>query len=536
MASGYFVSPYSKSKRVGGSAMLVIAVAAVMAATAQQALAAEFDLQTATIEDINNAFAAGALNSEKLTQLYLNRIAAYDSKGPKINSVITLNQQALETARKLDSERKAKGPRSKLHGIPVVLKDLYDTKDMPTTAGFLPMKNSQPMYDATVVARLRDAGAVILAKVNMSDWFGVAKRGDQSTVLGRTLNPYNLDLTPGGSSGGTGASLAASFAQVGLGSETGVSIRNPTANNSLVGLAPTRGLIPRAGQVMTSFNQERAGPMARSVYDVAALTDVVAGFDAEDLMTTASLGNTPTVSYTTFLDKQGLRGARIGVFRDLFRKGDIHTEGIALMDKAIAQMKAAGAVIVDPITTGIDLFTLLQDTRTNYYEAQFSYNLYFRRLGPSAPIKNMDELIAKGGALVKPSIVQGYKEFNSLMHHPDFLARKASQETLKDAAVELMHKYRLDALVYPFKSVPPPAHMERGVDQDNPFSSITGLPAVLVPAGYTAQENGPIAIEFLGVPFSEPTLFKLAYAYEQVSKNHKPPASTPALPGEKFTY
>lgn len=536
--------PFSSVKRLTISSTLFwwkgivksLCVVAVMAATPTIVYATDFDLQTATIEDINQAFDAGALTSEKLTQLYLNRIAAYDQKGPKLNSIITLNKDALATARQLDAERKEKGPRSKLHGIPIVLKDLFDTKDMPTTAGFLPMKNSQPMYDATVVARLRDAGAIVLAKVNMSDWFGVPKPGDQSTVLGRTLNPYNLDLTPGGSSGGTGASLAAAFAQIGLGSETGVSIRNPTANNSLVGLAPSRGLIPRAGQVMTSFMQERAGPMARSVYDVAVLTDVVAGFDAEDLMTTASLGKTPKESYTVFLKKDGLRGARIGVFRDLFREGDMHKEGVALVENAIAQMKAAGAVIVDPISTGIDLFTLLEDTRTNYYEAQFSYNLYFRRLGPNAPIKNMDELIAKGGTLVKPSIVQAYKEFNSLMHQPDFLARKDSQETLKDAAIELMVKYRLDALVYPFKSVPPEPHMDKGMEKDNPFSSITGLPAVLVPAGYTKNENGPIAIEFLGKPFSEPTLFKLAYAYEQLSKNRKLPSRFPALEGERFSY
>jgi amidase len=515
-------------------AVLMVTIASsVWVRTAQ---ATEFDLETASIEDINKAFDAGALTSEKLTQLYLNRIAAYDKQGPKINAVITLNSKALETARALDAERKTKGPRSKLHGIPIVLKDLYDTKDLPTSGGFLPMKNSQPMYDATVVARLRAAGAVIVAKVNMSDWFGVAKPGDQSTVLGRTSNPYNLDLTPGGSSGGTGASLAAAFAQVGLGSETGVSIRNPTSNNSIVGLAPSRGLIPRAGQIMTSFTQERSGPMARSVYDVAALTDIVAGFDAEDLLSMASLGKTPKTSYTSFLDKNGLRGARIGVFRDLFRKGDIHQEGLALIDKAIAQMKAAGAVIVDPISTGLDLFTLLEDTRTNYWEAQFSYNLYFRRLGPSAPIKNMDDLIYKGGDLVKPSIVKAYKEFNSLQHQPDFLARRDTQETLQAEAIALMDKYRLDVLVYPFKSVPPPGHLEKGVDQDNPFSSVTGLPALLVPAGYTKKENGPIAIEFLGRPFSEPTLFKLAYAYEQISRNRKQPPTVPSLPGEHFSY
>jgi amidase len=498
--------------------------------------AATFDLQTATLADINAAFDAGALTAEKLTQLYLNRIAAYDKTGPNINAIITLNPEALATARALDAERKAKGPRSPLHGVPVVLKDLFDTKDMPTSGGFLPLKDSQPLYDATVVARLRDAGAIILAKVNMSDWFGTPKRGDQSTVLGRTSNPYNLDLTPGMSSGGTGAALAAAFAHLGLGSETGVSIRNPTSNNSLVGLAPTRGLIPRTGQIMTSFTQERCGPMARNVYDVAAMTSVVAGFDAEDLLTISSPGMTPKEPYTAFLDKNGLRGARIGVFRDLFRKGGEHAEGLALIEKAVAQMKEAGAIIVDPISTGLDLFALLADTRTNTYEGQFSYNLYFRRLGPNAVIRNMDELIAKGGDLVKPGIVRAYREFNSLMHHPDFLARRTTQETVKAALLELMDKYRLDAVVHPFKTLPPPPHLERGGDQDNNFSSITGLPALLVPAGYIEKSNGPIAIEFLGRPWSEPTLFKLAYAYEQRSQNRKNPPTTPALPGEKFDY
>lgn len=509
---------------------------ALPAANAANAEKVTFDLATATLADIQQAMDRGALTSEKLVQLYLARIDAYDKRGPGINAVITLNPQAIATARALDVERKSKGARGPLHGVPVILKDLYDTKDMPTSGGFLPMKNSQPVLDATVVARLRDAGAVILAKVNMSDWFGVPKAGDQSTVLGRTLNPYNLALTPGGSSGGTGAALAAWFAQVGLGSETGVSIRNPTSNNSLVGLAPSRGLIPRAGQIMTSFTQERCGPMARSVYDVAALTDAIAGFDAEDLMTIASPGRTPTQPYTSFLDSNGLRGARVGVFRDLFRRGAAHAQGIALIEAAIAQMKEAGAVIVDPVSTGLDLFPLLDATRTNYYEAQFSYDLYFRRLGPNAPIRNMDELILKGGDLLKPGISRAYREFHSLMHQPDFLARRDTQEMLQQSVVALMDKYRLDVLVNPFKSLPPPPHLERAVEQDNPLSSVAGLPALLVPAGYTSKENGPIALEILGRPFSEPTLFRIGYAYEQLSKNRKSPASVPPLPGEHFVY
>ncbi len=503
--------------------------------------AAEFNLETATIADINAAFDAGALTSEKLVKLYLARIDAYNKKGPNINAIITLNAHALETARELDAERKAKGPRSKVHGIPVVLKDLYDTKDMPTSAGFLPMKDSQPILDATVVARLRAAGAIILAKVNMSDWFGVPKPGDQSTVLGRTSNPYNTELSPSGSSGGTGASLAAGFTQIGLGSETGTSIRGPVAANSVVGIAATRGLIPRAGQVMTSFTQERCGPMARSVYDVAALTDIVAGFDAEDLLTINTPGHMPKESYTTFLDKNGFRGARIGVLRDLFRKGPAHAEGIAMIEKAIAQMKGAGAVIVDNLSTGLDLFPLTDGAekdafaRVNYFEAQFSYNLYFRRLGPNVPIHNMDELIQKGGSLVKPSIIAAYKEFNSLMYNQEYLARRDTQETVTVAIQEIMKKYRLDALVYPFRSVPPNKHLESYPESDNSVSTITGMPAIVLPAGYTKETNGPIAIEFLGMPYSEPTLFKLTYAFEQFH-NRKPAPTVPSLPGEKFTY
>jgi amidase len=511
---------------------------AFLATALPAARAAEFNLETATVADIQAAMDSGALTSEKLVGLYLARIQAYDQSGPRINAIINLHPDALKIARELDAERKAKGPRSPLHGVPVVLKDLFDTKDIPTTAGFLPLKDSTPIHDATVVKRLRDSGAIIFAKVNMSDWFGVPKSGDQSTVLGRTLNPYNPAITPGGSSGGTGAALAAAFGHLGLGSETGVSIRNPTANNSVVGLAPTRGLIPRTGQVMTSFTQERAGPMARTVYDVAAITDVVAGFDAEDLLTITTPGNIPAGGYTQFLKKDGLKGARIGVFRDLFRKGEKHAEGTALVEAAIAKMKAEGAIVVDGVTLGIDLFNLLDShggMRTNYHEAQFSYDLYFRRLGPAAVIKNMDELVALGD-LVKPNIRKGYAEFRSLDHHADFIARRDTQEALRAAVVELMDKYKLDALVHPFKSLPPEGHTERVTEKDNPLSSVTGLPAVIVPAGYTKKENGPIAIEFLGRPYAEPVLFRLAYAYEQAAQPRKPAPLTPALAGDKFTY
>lgn len=498
--------------------------------------AADIPLTEATIYDLNKAFDSGTLTSESLVMMFLKRIDAYEKAGPKINSIITLNPEALSIARMLDAERKDKGPRSPLHGVPVILKDLFDTSDMPTSCGFLPMKDSIPLHDAHVVRKLKEAGAIILIKANMSDWFGTPKPGDQSTVLGRTVNPYNTEITPGGSSGGTGAGLAACFGQIGLGTETGVSIRNPTSNNSLVGLAPTRGLISRTGQTMTSFNQERCGPMGKSVYDVAVLTDIIHGFDVEDLLTKECIGNTPEVSYTTFLKTDGLKGARIGVFRDLFRKGPMHEEGTQLVEASIQIMKDAGATIIDPVSTGLDLFPILSESRSNYYEGQFSYDMYFRRLGPDAPIRSVEELLEIGGDLVKPRIREAAGEFNSLMHLKEYHAILKTQEMLKSSVIELMDKYQLDVLVHPFKTVPPEGHLERHPEKDNPLSSVTGLPALLVPAGYTKNENGPISVEFLGRPFSEPTLFKVGYSFEQASMLRKNPENTPPLPGETISY
>ena len=523
--------------------VLVLAVGATLIASTPHLVpsvspvrpARTFDLQSATTADIQAAMDAGALTSERLTQLSLARIAAYDKQAPTINAVITLNPKALETARALDIERKATGPRSPLHGVPVVLKDLFDTADMPTTAGFLPMANSQPVRDAFLVKRLRDAGAIILAKVNLSDWFGVPRRGDQSTLLGRTNNPYNLDRSPGESSGGPGASVAAYFAQTGVGSETGISIRNPLSNNNLVGIAATQGLISRTGQIVTSFTQERAGPFARNTYDMAVMLTVVAGFDPEDLATAESLGHVPATSYTAFLDRDGLRGARIGVWRDLFRAGPRHADGLVLIDQAIAAIRKAGAVVVDPVATGRDLFAILGSARTNADEAKFAFDLYFSGLGPDAPIRSVDELLVKGGALVRPYIVAAAK-ISSLNDRQTYLAKLETRAMLRRLAVELMDRYQWDALIYPFKTVPAPLHMETARESDNAFSALTGLPALLMPAGLTPTEDAPIALEFLGRPWSEPTLIRLASGFEAVAPHRVTPRSTPSLAGEKFVY
>jgi amidase len=280
-----------RSRALARTSALVAALATLLVTA--PAHAATFDLTTASGADINAAFDSGALTSEKLVRMYLARIDAYDHKGPKINAVLALNAKAIDTARALDKERKAKGPRSPLHGIPVIVKDVFDTSDMPTTGGYLPLKGVIPAKDAAIVRKLRDAGAVILAKVNQSDWYAQPDIMASSTLGGSTLNPFALDRTPGWSSAGTSAGLAAHFGTVGLGSETGFSIRTPTSDGNLFGLATTSGLISRDGQMWSYITGERGGPMAHTVYDLCVTLDIIAVFDAADLWTANSLGKMP---------------------------------------------------------------------------------------------------------------------------------------------------------------------------------------------------------------------------------------------------
>jgi Asp-tRNA(Asn)/Glu-tRNA(Gln) amidotransferase A subunit family amidase len=497
--------------------------------------AATFDLQSATIADIQAAMDSGSLTSEKLVQLHLARIEAYDKTGPAINTIIHLNPHALDEARALDLERRTKGPRSPLHGVTVVLKDLYDVEGMPTTGGFVGLKDSMPWRDGWVAKKLQEGGAIILAKVNMNDWFASAGWG-KSTVLGQTKNPYALEYMPGGSSGGTGASIAAWFATVGFGSETGVSIRNPTSENNLVGLAATHGLISRHGMIMSALTHERGGPMCRSVYDLAATLSLVAGFDPDDLTTMASRGHVPDRGYIQFLDPEsGLKGARVGVLREMFRSGPVHEEGLALIEQAITDLKAAGAMVYDPVATGLPLISILGQTRVSGFEKRAATNLYLSGLGPNAKYKSMTEMID-----ANPELLQRLRRGDAIANvdfNAEYFARLKNRETLQREIVALMDKYDLDALVFPFKTFPATKIADgwSNREADNPLSSQTGFPGLLVPAGFTSK-NLPIALEFLGRPFSEPTLIKLASAYEAKSRHRKSPETTPSLPGEKFEY
>ncbi|CAN0432516.1 unnamed protein product, partial [Discosporangium mesarthrocarpum] len=347
------------------------------------------------------------------------------------------------------------------------------------------------------------------------------------------LNPYDLGRNPGGSSAGPGVSVNVGFAAIGIGTETGASIRSPSSNNSLVGLAPSQGLISRAGILPISYTQDRAGPMARSVWDAALLASYMKGLDGEDLFTHASLGKVPEQPYTTFLHPEGLRGARIGVLRDLFREGAEYEEINQLIEAEIAVMQEQGAIIVDGLSTGMDLVKFFPLARASTEEFLEAFRVYSQRRGDTLPYETLQELVDSGEML--PRLMDSYQRYidrGPTEFDPEYLARLANRENVKSLLVDLMDKYELDALVHPFKSLaaPPLGTGDRGV-RDNPISAITGLPALVVPAGVNS-EGLPIAVEFLGRPFSEAVLFRLGYGYEQATRHRVLPETTPPLAGE----
>src|SRR5712691_11642244 len=362
------------------AATIVLALAPVLAKT--------IDFESATIADINAAFDAGTLTAEKLVQMCLARIAAFDRKGPALHAVITLNPKALDAARVLDAERTSKGRRSPLHGIPVVLKDNYDRFDLATTGGSVLLEGSIPPKDAFVVKKLRDAGAIILAKVNMSEF---ASANPQSSLGGQSLNPHDLTRSPSGSSGGTGVAIAAAYAPLGMGTDTGGSIRGPSTSNGIVGLKPTHGLLSRDGIIPLALSFDTGGPMARNVYDVDAVTGVMTGIDPADPATQKSEGKF-TNDYTKNLDANALKGARIGVARD-FMGVDPDVDWV--VEAAIDAMRRAGATVVD-----VHYPKWLIDAKGEFYNAvrypEFVVQIkeYLSTLGPKYP-KSLDEMIER---------------------------------------------------------------------------------------------------------------------------------------------
>lgn len=494
-----------------------------------------FDLLEAGVADIQDAVDAGALTYERLVQLYLNRIEAYDDSGPELDAVLEVHPRALEIARERDREYRESGRRSPLHGIPIIFKDVIDVKDIPSAGGNVGLEGTYPSDDATLVRQLREAGAIIFAKGNL-DEFNLGAEGI-SSIGGQTKNPYDFSRNPGGSSSGPAVAVNVGFATLGLGTETGASIRSPASNNSIVGIAPSQGLVSRAGVIAISYTHDRVGPHAKSVEDAALLLTHMRGFDAEDLFTHASLGEIERTPYTAYLDDDGLYGARIGLFRDLFREGERFQPVNETIEEEIYALREHGAVVVPDLTLGMDLVGFFPQVRHSVPEFRAVFDAYLRHRGPDTPYETLDELWESGEYLEDIEwAFRGALPVDSLQWDENYLARLENRKTLRKLITDLMDRHELDVLAHPFKSLaaPPLGTSDRG-PRDNPISSGTGLPAIVIPAG--VDEDGlPISIELLARRFDEPTLIRIGDAYERTTGHRVLPESTPRLEGEEFTY
>lgn len=541
---------------------LLLALLGLALAAAAPGRAAEFDLQTATVADIHAAFKSGKLSSEKLTELYLARVAAYDKAGPNINSIITLNSKALAEAKVLDAEFKAGKIRGPLHGIPVALKDNIDTFDLPTTGGSQLLEGSLPPDDAFITKKLREAGAIIIAKVNLSEWAGsggsvsgatdpeVLKAGfvpnGFSSAGGQTLNPHDLTRGPSGSSGGTGAAIAAGFAQIGLGTDTGGSVRGPSTHNGIIGLKPTRGLMSRDGVIPLALSYDTAGPMARTVYDVALGLTVMTGVDKADEATAASKGHIEK-DYTKFLKVGSLKGARIGIARDFTGKD---AEADRVLNESVETLKKLGAVVVD-----VKYPDYLLEGKQSIYNmlvmAEFKAQVteYLKTTKPGFP-KSYDDLVTLSNDPKTNYRSAGkafglkYNQSRALdLKDPAYLALKNEQLTaVKAAVLALFEKHKLDSIVYltaprPATLIVPPTppSVPAGTDSATSIANFTGFPDLIVTAGMT-KSGLPVAISFFGPAWSEAKLFGYGYDFEQATKAVVIPKTTPALPADKFTY
>ncbi|WP_461134439.1 amidase [Spirosoma lituiforme] len=484
--------------------------------------ASSFDIVETTISDIHRAFRNGSLTSEQLVKAYLDRIQTYDQP-TKLNSIIVVNPEALVTARALDAEFKKTGKLRPLHGIPVIVKDNFNTKGLQTTGGSIALKGFVPTKDAYQVQKLREAGAIVLAKSNMAEW-AFTPMHSQSSMAGETLNPYNLAYVPAGSSGGTAAAVAANLGAVGLGSDTGNSIRGPSSHNALVGFRTSLGLVSRYGIIPLYTRNDVGGPMCRTVADAVRLLDVTAGYDPNDPITKNSLGKMPK-SYTQFLRKDGLKGTRIGVMRQLVDK-NIHPEVKQLFDKALADMTRAGAQIVDVTIPDFD------SLRANQWCSEFKADVetYLRTFVKRDTLKTLDDIIRVGGYsdLVRDRLVS-QNTHSGRAAHPEISCGDAFTDPLRTAyrnAIEAeMNKRKVDALVYPSWNYPPALVGDaKGYKGDNSqlIAPSTGQPAFTVPMGYTTGDL-PAGIQFLGRIFDEPTLIRVAYGYEQATHHRAPP-------------
>ena len=520
---------------VGHASLLAVGAIAVLGADGASSQAPHFRLLEATIDDIHAAFAAKTITCRQLTDLYLQRIEAYDDAGPGLNAVQTVNGAALKEADRLDAAFASGGATGPLHCITVLVKDQIETSDMPTSYGSAVFREFVPTRDATVVARLKKAGAIILGKTTMGEF----AQGFVSSAAGVIRNAYDRKRTATGSSGGTGVGVTANLATVGIGEDTLGSIRNPASAGSLVGVRPTVQLVSRYGMMPARPSSDTLGPMTRTVKDAAIVLGVIAGYDGNDPLTAYAAGQVPA-SYTASLDRNGLQGARIGVIRDPMDAktepaSDDYRKVRAVIGRAFDDLKARGAHLIDPVAVP-KLRERLAILSEDVFEFEPAVNRYLAQ-HPNAPARTLREILLSGK--VAPSRARALMNVvGRSTSEAGYLRILATKEDIRQSVLTLMAEHRLEALVYASydhqPDVIPPDPMTttyspRG--NNRVLSSVVGFPAMTVPAGFTA-DGLPAGIEFMGRPFSEPLLFKLAYAYEQATRQRKPPSLTPPLANE----
>ena len=495
------------------------------------ASAQSFQVMETSISEIHQAMQAGTLTCHALVEQYLTRIRNFDQQGPKLNAMLYVNPKALQQADAMDQEFKRTGKLKPLGCIPIILKDNYDTADMPTTAGSILLKGSIPKKDAFAVTRLRENGALILGKANLQEFAlgGITV----SSLGGQTKNPYDLSRTPGGSSGGTAAAVAANFAAAGTGSDTGGSIRSPASANSLVGIRPTAGLISRDGIVPISITQDTIGPITRNVADCARILDAMVGYDPNDPITSLSVGHVPK-SYTTYL-KDGVKGARIGVLKTLFGSGLEYEEVNQIMARAIGGLKEQGAEIVSVEDAALDTNVLLDKANVEDFEFKSQIKHYLENRGSTVPVHSLTEIIASG-QFDKPTLEKRLALAQSRDETDlDYKNRRINIDDLRLEVASLMARNHLNALVYPYqKRLVVPIGETFQPDRNGILAALTGFPAIVVPAGFSAPTPSapigvPVGLEFLARPWEEPELLMLAYGTEQVIHGRKPPHSMPAV-------
>jgi amidase len=507
--------------RIAAASTITVLVAAILAPQAQ----GPFTLDEATIADIHAAFRTGSLTCRSLVEQYLKRIDADDKQGAALNAIVMVNPRALDVADELDRRFRQSGPVGPMHCVPVIVKDNFETVEMPTTAGSLSLKGMMTGRDAFVVKRLRDAGALMLAKSNMAEFAFSPVETVNSILPGYSRNPYDRSRVTAGSSGGSAAAAAANFGAIALASDTGDSIRGPAAHQALVGLRSTMGLVSRAGVVPLNLGADIAGAVTRTVADTAAVLQVIAGEDPDDPATAASRGKVDA-NYSASLRRDGLKGARLGVLHQAYDTPTLDRDVDALFRGVLGELRDLGADVIDPVTVeGLDEMRAAQTGTCNQFK--YDLNRYLAGLGDKAPRKTLDEIIKS--RQFHPSIQVRLESAQAADDVPGESAgcrsREQFREKLRARVLKLMDTMRLDALLYPTWSNPPRLVGDLntpGGDNSQLFAPSTGFPAITVPMGYT-RGTLPAGLQIFGRPWSESTLLRLAYAYEQATHHRRPP-------------